>query len=212
VHSDPFLVPLTAGQVRGLVVEGGQVVDVRPVAAYAAGHIPGSLAIPLGGAFATWLGWLVPDPAIPVIIVAGSDQDQTEVAWQALKVGYENLAGALAGGMAAWEAAGQPAAATPLLAPGQVDPADVIDVRQVSEYAAGHLPGAAGIELGGLAEAAAELAGRPVVTMCGHGERAATAASVLERAGHRGVAIMQGGPADWADATGRRLETARAPW
>jgi len=43
--------------------------------------------------------------------------------------------------------------------------------------------------------------------MCGHGERAATAASVLERAGHVGVAILQGGPADWADATGRRLET-----
>ena len=208
VHSDPFLTPLTAGQVRGLVAEGGQVVDVRPVAVYAAGHIPGSLAIPLRGAFATWLGWLVPDPGIPVIIVAGSDQDLAEVAWQALKVGYENLAGALAGGMAAWEAAGEPAAATPLLAPGQVDPADVIDVRQASEYAAGHLPGAASIELGGLAEAAAGLAGRPVVTMCGHGERAATAASVLERAGHVGVAILQGGPADWADATGRRLETA----
>ena len=208
VHSDPFLTPLTAGQVRGLVAEGGQVVDVRPVAVYAAGHIPGSLAIPLRGAFATWLGWLVPDPGIPVIIVAGSDQDLAEVAWQALKVGYENLAGALAGGMAAWEAAGEPAAATPLLAPGQMDPADVIDVRQASEYAAGHLPGAASIELGGLAEAAAGLAGRPVVTMCGHGERAATAASVLERAGHVGVAILQGGPADWADATGRRLETA----
>src|SRR5262249_21276365 len=149
VHSDPFLTPLTPGQVRGLVAEGGQVVDVRPVAVYAAGHIPGSLAIPLRGAFATWLGWLGPDPGIPVVIVAGSDQDLAEVAWQALKVGYENLAGALTGGMAAWEAAGQPTAATPLLAPGQVDPADVIDVRQATEYAAGHLPGAAGIELGG---------------------------------------------------------------
>ena len=207
VHSDPFLIPLTAGQVRGLVAEGGQVVDVRPVAVYAAGHIPGSLAIPLRGAFATWLGWLVPDPGIPVIIVAGSDQDLAEVAWQALKVGYENLAGALAGGMAAWEAAGEPAAATPLLAPGQVDPADVIDVRQASEYAAGHLPGAASIELGGLAEAAAGLAGRPVVTMCGHGERAATAASLLERAGHTAVAVLPGGPPEWADATGRALES-----
>lgn len=109
--------------------------------------------------------------------------------------------------MAAWEAAGQPAAATPVLAPGQADPADVIDVRQVSEYAAGHLPGAAGIELGGLAEAAAGLGGRPVVTMCGHGERAATAASVLERAGHTEVAIVNGGgPPEWARATGQLLE------
>ena len=206
VRSDPVLAPLTPGQVRALQGNGGQVIDVRPVAAWAAGHIPGSLAIPLRGAFATWLGWLVPDPATPLVIVAGPGQDLAEAAWQALKIGYENLAGTLAGGMPAWEAAGQPAAATPLLAPGQVDPADVIDVRQAGEYAAGHLPLAAGIELGALAGAATGLGGRPVVTMCGHGERAATAASVLERAGHPAVAVLEGGPADWAEATGRALE------
>ena len=45
------------------------------------------------------------------------------------------------------------------------------------------------------------------MTMCGHGERAATAASVLERAGHTAVAVLPGGPPDWADATGRTLES-----
>jgi hydroxyacylglutathione hydrolase len=207
--SAPVLAPLTPGQVRAAVAGGGQVIDVRPVADWAAGHIPGSLAIPLREAFATWLGWLAPDPGTPLVIVAGPGQDLAEAAWQALKIGYENLAGTLAGGMAAWAAAGQPAAAIPLLAPGQVDPADVIDVRQASEYAAGHLPGAVSIELGSLAAAAAGLAGRPAVTMCGHGERAATAASVLERAGHTAVAVLPGGPAGWADATGQRLEAAR---
>jgi rhodanese-related sulfurtransferase len=54
---------------------------------------------------------------------------------------------------------------------------------------------------------AAGVAGRPVVTMCGHGERAATAASVLERAGHTGVAVLTGGPPDWSAATGVTLET-----
>ena len=111
---------------------------------YAAGHIPGSLAIPLREAFATWLGWLVPDPATPLVVVADPGQDLSEVIWQALKIGYENLAGALAGGMPAWQAAGHSAAATPLLTPGQVDPAAVIDVRQASEYADGHPPGATG--------------------------------------------------------------------
>jgi hydroxyacylglutathione hydrolase len=42
--------------------------------------------------------------------------------------------------------------------------------------------------------------------MCGHGERAATAASVLEAAGRDGVAILDGGPGDWAAATGEDLE------
>jgi hydroxyacylglutathione hydrolase len=204
--SVPTLAPLTPGQVRALRSDGGQVIDVRPVTEYAAGHIPGSLAIPLRDAFATWLGWLVPDPATPLVIVADPGQDLGEAVWQALKIGYENLAGTLAGGMHAWQAAGQPVAATPLLPPGQVDPATVIDVRQASEYTGGHLPGARNIELGALTAQAAEVTGRPVVTMCGHGERAATAASVLERAGHTAVAILPGGPPDWAQAKGRRLE------
>jgi len=186
--------------------DGGRVIDVRPVPDWAAGHIPGSLAIPLREAFATWLGWLVPDPATPLVVVADPGQDLGEVIWQVLKIGYGNLAGTLDGGMAAWQAAGQPVAATPLLTPRQVDPAAVIDVRQAGEYAAGHLPGARNIELGALDGSAASVEAGPVVTMCGHGERAATAASVLERAGHTAVAILPGGPGDWADATGLVLE------
>jgi len=206
LESGPALAALTAARVRALLDGGAQAIDVRLVAGYAAGHIPGSLAIPLRGAFATWLGWLVPEPGTPLVIVADHGQDLGEVTWQALKIGYENLAGTLAGGLAAWEAAGQPVAATPLLTAGQVDPAAVIDVRQASEYASGHLPGARGIELGALPREAARLGDQPVVTMCGHGERAATAASVLERAGHAGVAVLAGGPPDWAGATGRALE------
>ncbi len=62
------------------------------------------------------------------------------------------------------------------------------------------------IELGRLAPAAGDLAGVEAV-MCGHGERAATAASILERAGQPGVTVVVGGPADWAAATGQRLAT-----
>jgi hydroxyacylglutathione hydrolase len=206
VPSTPVLTPLTPGQVLAMQNDGGQVIDIRPMPAYGAGHIPGSLAIPLRDAFATWLGWLVPDPAAPLVILAGPGQDLGEVTWQALKIGYDNLAGTLDGGLPAWEAAGQPVAATPLLTPRQVDPATVIDVRQASEYTGGHLPGARNIELGALTSQVAQVEGRPVVTMCGHGERAATAASLLERAGHTAVAVLPGGPPDWARATSRRLE------
>jgi hydroxyacylglutathione hydrolase len=203
--SAPRLTPLAPIQVRAMQNDGAQVIDVRPVPGYAAGHIQGSLAIPLRDSFATWLGWLVADPATPLIIVAGLGQDLDEVSWHALKIGYGNLAGTLDGGRPAWEAAGYPVAATRLLTAGQVDPDTVIDVRQASEYADGHLPGARNIELGALTGQAAGVAGRPIVTMCGHGERATTAASVLERAGHTGVAVLPGGPSDWAEATGLTL-------
>lgn len=203
---EPELAALPAQLVRTLQAGGAQVIDVRPVDAYTNGHIPGSLAIPLRPVFATWLGWLVPSPATSLIFVREAGQDPGEIAWQALKIGYGNLAGELAGGLPAWTAAGGPVAVTSLITPARVDPAQVVDVRQAGEYASGHVPAARNIELGALASEAAMLAGQQVVTMCGHGERAATAASVLERAGHTGVAVLPGGPPEWAEATGLRLK------
>jgi rhodanese-related sulfurtransferase/glyoxylase-like metal-dependent hydrolase (beta-lactamase superfamily II) len=206
LSSAPAIRPVLPRQVSQLSGEGAEIVDVRPVASYAAGHIPGSLAIPLSPAFATWLGWLIPDPGTALVIVAEPGQDIADVAWQAVKIGYENLAGQLSGGVAGWKAAGKPLATTELATAARTDPASVIDVRQSSEYAGGHLPGAMGIELGNLPSQAADLPPGPVVTMCGHGERAATAASVLERAGRSDVAILRGAPEGWQRATGLQLE------
>jgi hydroxyacylglutathione hydrolase len=41
--------------------------------------------------------------------------------------------------------------------------------------------------------------------MCGHGERAMTAASLLQRAGRQDLQVAIGGPKDWQRATGRAL-------
>jgi hydroxyacylglutathione hydrolase len=37
--------------------------------------------------------------------------------------------------------------------------------------------------------------------MCGHGERAMTAASLLARAGHKDLRVALGGPREWQRAT-----------
>jgi rhodanese-related sulfurtransferase len=193
---------MTADQVARAA--GAEVVDVRPPADYAAGHLPGALAIPLRPVFATWLGWLVPDPAAPLIFIRSDDQDPDEIVWQARKIGYDTLLGELAGGVAAWAAAGHPVATTQILETEHADPARVVDVRQAGEYAGGHLPAARNVELGELP--GADLPAGPVMTMCGHGERATTAASVLERNGHRGVAVLTGSAEQWAKATGNDVE------
>jgi glyoxylase-like metal-dependent hydrolase (beta-lactamase superfamily II)/rhodanese-related sulfurtransferase len=200
----PGLSPLAPAALRALMDRGGWVIDVRPVAAFAAGHIPGTVSIPLRDQFATWLGWLIPD-GVPLGFVLAAGQDPAEVTWQALKVGYENLAGQLDGGMAAWQADGRPAAETGLVTADQMDDRAVLDVRQTAEYAAGHVPGAVHVELGDL-PARAQDAPAGSVVMCGHGERAMTAASLLQRAGRRGLAVLVGGAPDWAAATGRPLQ------
>ena len=204
VAGSPGLAPLTPAGLRSLMSGGGQVVDVRPVAGFAAGHIPGAVSIPLRDQFATWLGWVVPD-GVPLGFVLARGQDPAEVAWQALKIGYENLTGQLDGGMAAWRADAGPPETTGLVSAGRIAGRPVLDVRQAAEYAAGHLPGAVHVELGDL-PARAQDAPAGAVVMCGHGERAMTAASLLQRAGHRGLAVLDGGPQDWADATGKPLQ------
>jgi hydroxyacylglutathione hydrolase len=206
VTTAPALPPVDAGHVRRLLAEGGYLVDVRPVADYAAGHIPGSVAIPLRASYATWLGWLLP-PDAPIVIVRNTDQDPADILWPALNVGYPTIAGELAGGVTAWTASGAPLRTTRLVKPSDVDTPVVVDVRQHQEHATGHLPGAHLIELGSLPGHAAELPGGPATVICTHGERSATAASLLERAGRHDLAILAGGPADWAAATGRRLDT-----
>jgi rhodanese-related sulfurtransferase len=83
----------------------------------------------------------------------------------------------------------------------------VVDVRQDNEHAAGHIPDSVHVELGDISEQDAELPDGELAVMCGHGERAATAASVLEQAGRRDIAVVIGGPDDWQAATGETLET-----
>jgi len=210
IGNTPVLTTVDTGTVRTLMARGAQVVDVRQPADFAAGHIPGSLSIALRPVFATWLGWLA-DPGRPVIIVRSRDQDPDDIVWAAAKVGFDSLAGELDGGMAAWTDQGEPAPASLIDAARMISGADtatsVIDIRQSGEYTAGHVPGARNIELGSLAARIPDLPTGPLLVMCGHGERAMSAASVLERAGRTGVSILAGGPADWAQASRRELES-----
>jgi rhodanese-related sulfurtransferase len=199
---------LGAEEVAALRDAGAVVVDVRPVDEFAAGHVPGSLAVTLRPQFASWLGWLVPGPATPLVFVAGDHQDRREVVRQCRNIGYENLAGELAGGVRAWQAAGGEVATVGLLAPAAGDRLagrTLLDVRQASEFAAGHVPGATHVELGALLDRPAGLPAGPLAVMCGHGERAATAASLLAAAGRDDVAVLAGGPDDWAAVRGERL-------
>jgi len=80
-------------------------------------------------------------------------------------------------------------------------------IRNRDEVAGGHLPGALTVELGALAgdRLPAQLPEGPVTVMCSHGQRAMTAASLLERAGRRDVQVVVGGVDDWQQATGQAL-------
>jgi hydroxyacylglutathione hydrolase len=195
---EPELAALAPARVRRLMEHGAWVVDAREIGAFAAGHVPGSVSIALRPQFGTWLGWVVPEAA-PVIFVLEPGQDRADLVRQARNVGYDQLLGALDGGIAAWTADGLPVERVPL-APVSAPLGTVVDVRQANEFAAGHVPGARHIELGALA--GSPVPDGPLALMCAHGERAMTGASLLARANRRDVTVLVGGPAEAGQAAG----------
>ncbi len=180
------------------------VIDVRPQGEYLAAHIPGSISIAFRDAFATWLGWLAPMDR-GLLLVLGEEPLET-VLDECLLVGYEGVRGVLGGGISAWTNAGLPTAQARLegvetVRSLLVDGALGLDVREPQEFAAGHIPRALHIPLGELASRASELpVDRPIVTYCGHGERSATALSLLERLGFRSLINFDGGFGAWQQA------------
>ncbi len=175
------------------VADGAEMVDVRQIGPFAHGHVPGSLSNPWRAQFATWLGWLV-GRTRPVVFIADDTVDRRDLVWAAMTVGFEQLVGELAGGVETWRDSGRPLATTPLVDAAKADGRRVLDIRQASEFDAGHVPGALHVELGALTQPTDEVPDTSLLVHCGHGERAMSAASLLQRSGHADVAVLAGGP------------------
>jgi hydroxyacylglutathione hydrolase len=195
----PGLRPLPIEEFRRQLQAGATVIDTRPFPEFGAGHMRGALSIALRPAFASWLGWLVPGDR-PLLFVMGPDQDRRDLVSQCLKIGYENILGELEGGMAAWRAEGLPEASIALRHTNDDLGRALLDVRQDSEWTRGHLPGAQHLELGRLRESADDLPADALTIYCGHGDRAMTAASLLESQGRSSLAVLAGGFDAWLEA------------
>jgi hydroxyacylglutathione hydrolase len=196
----PDLRLLSVEEVRDRLAAGVTLIDTRPFPEFASGHVPGALAIALRPAFASWLGWIVPADR-PLMFVAGPDQDRRDLIAQCLKIGYEDLRGELAGGMAAWRGEGLPESRVDLR-PVDAEPGGrmLLDVRQANEWVLGHLPGARPLELGRLPDSADSIPSEPLTIYCQHGDRAMTAASLLEAQGRQRLAVLDGGFEAWSRA------------
>lgn len=188
---------LSVGDVVELKVEGAELVDVRSVESFAAAHVPDSISIPLRPVFATSLGSIVPLGS-QLVFVTDQNTDRNELVRQCNNVGHDRIVGELAGGIDEWKECGLETESFALVRAEHVT-TRVLDVRTDAEFRSGHIPGAQHIDLLSIAEHADEVP-QPVNIMCGHGERAATAASILARHGATDVSIVVGGPTDWAAA------------
>ncbi len=194
---------LTPAQ-TGRLCERALLVDVRPAEQFMESHIEGSVSNAFRPSFGTWLGWLV--PAETTLLLVTGDVPVSPVVEEALLVGYERFCGYLAGSPADWERGGLQVTSSRYAAPEEAraearQGAAVIDVRERSEFEAGHLEGALNIPLGKLSARLGEVPrDRPLVVHCAAGERSATAVSLLERAGYNQVRNLKGGFVAWQEA------------
>ena len=203
----PLPRPLEVREARDALDGGALLVDLRTPAEHAGGSVPGSLSIPSGTSFGTWLGWVVTDPDRPIVLLLRTQADWDDAVRQALRIGFEGIVGYVRGGYLAWAEAGFPTAVggsleidelAARLDRGGPDAPLVIDVRQASEFEAGHVPGALAIGAGELPDRLDQLPrDRPIATICASGYRSSVAASLLRAAGFERVSWVTGGVPIW---------------
>jgi glyoxylase-like metal-dependent hydrolase (beta-lactamase superfamily II)/rhodanese-related sulfurtransferase len=201
----PWLAGLDVDVAHRHVANGAVLVDARPIVEFATVHPTGAISNALRPGFASWLGWLV-DLERPVVFIANEHTDRGDLVRQTMTIGHDAILGEVAGGIDAWRAAGLPTSSIPLVSAAELS-GTILDVRQRSEWQRGHIPGAVHVELG--AVRATALPPGPIVAMCGHGERAMTAASIITASGREDVSVLAGGPDDWSAATGGQLAAGR---
>jgi len=208
LHGRPLPPALTPEDVRQRSAAGATVLDVRGAAAFGAGHVPGSLNVGLGGQFASWAGTLIPMES-PIVVVTEDEAGVREAATRLARVGLENVAGFLGGGLASWAREGQPVATLPQIAVDDLrrllsegaEGLAVLDVRSSGEFAGSHVPGAVPLPLARLEAGASSLdPTRRWAVICAGGYRSSAAASLLQRRGFSDLVNVVGGTSAWVSA------------
>ncbi len=179
------------------------VVDVREPLAYAAGHLRGSMNLPVDmiSAFAGW--FLDEDDRIALV---GADTGQLEAATVHLaRIGLDGVVGGYVGVVPA-AAVGVPMRSIPMVGTAAIErrlaqPAtdwDLLDVRAIDERAEAAIHGSAHIYVGHLNERWRTLdPSRHYTLMCASGMRATIAASWLARHGFEKLDVYLGSMGAW---------------
>ena len=202
----PALRAIAPAELKNVLAEGGIALDVRPGDQFAAGHVPGSVNIALSGQFASWAGALLGLAACPVLI-AESEEQVSEARMRLARVGLEDSAGYLKGGVEAWKQAGLPLASLQQITVAALSEQvrgnglQVLDVRREPEWEAGHIEGASWWPLDNFKIAPPEIDhDLPIAVHCKGGYRSMIACSLLQRAGFQNVVNVVGGFDAWLQA------------
>jgi hydroxyacylglutathione hydrolase len=197
----PVLKPLSANEVKVRMDEDILVLDVRHGREFAAGHIPDSYGIRVDAPLTTWAGWLIPFGSRIALVAESADQ-LLAATRQLIRIGYDDLVGYLNGGIEAWIRAGYPVETISGMNVKELrerlNDVTLVDVRQLSEWKEGHIPGATHMEAGHMAWDELPFPhDKALAIQCASGNRSMSVSSVLQRRGYRNVIQVEGGINKW---------------
>ena len=180
-------------------VANALILDVREAAEFTKGFIPGSINIGLKGDFAPWVGAMIVDVQMPIILVTNPGNEQESITRLA-RVGFDNVLGCLEGGFAAWKDAGMEIETVNRITAKQfseelvIGESKVIDVRKDSEYSAEHVEEAFSWPLASLNDWFDQLKNEESFYLhCAGGYRSMIAASILKSRGIHNFKEIEGG-------------------
>jgi len=214
LDDDTSVSALTVDQVLAHQREGAIVLDARDDAAFAAGHLRGSVNVGLGGRFAEYAGEVM-RPDTPIVLVTDPGHE-AEAKMRLARIGFDRVLGALADPIATFithpehrEPLSRLSAATLRERLGSVPGLVLIDVRNPGEVASGSVPGARNISLPALLASIDSLDPTvPTVLYCAGGYRSAIASSLLRSHGFDDVSDLLGGYDAWvASSPGQSAST-----
>jgi hydroxyacylglutathione hydrolase len=198
LHSLPQPPLLDARALSEQLKAGAVIVDTRPRERFCELHIKGALSIPDLPSFSVRAAWFLA-PDTPIVLLARPQRVQ-DLVRQLVRVGLDHVVGYVLD----VESTGLPTARLAQMTPEEArkrwsaQDALLVDVRQRSEFARGHIPHTTHVSASSLvAHLDVVPRDRPIVVLCAGGDRSVCAASFLSAAGFDNVTNMSGGFSEW---------------
>lgn len=192
---------LSSDEVIKALNNGITVIDTRHKSLYAKGFIPGTINIQHNNSLANWAGWFL-DYDKPFVLI-GDENSIEEITKKLMRIGLDNILGYI-DNVDWYENSGKKLGkvinvdADFVKNAAENNEMELFDIRGISEFHAGHIPGAKHLFLGTLIENSAKLPkDKPFIIHCQAGDRSAIGYSLLQKLGFEKVYNYADGYVDW---------------
>ncbi len=194
----PKLNELSNADLQSAMDKGIKVIDARNKTDFAKGFIPNSINIQGNNAFATWAGWFL-NYEEPFILLAAPTQ-LDDLTRKLMRIGLDNILGYIPstevynGALQVANIIGYEDFKTKL----NDDSIQIIDLRGIAEYNAGHIKNADNVFVGTILNNLGKISKeKEVIIHCQGGDRSSIAYSLLAKEGFSNITNYSPGMNEW---------------